>query len=128
VKRITFPITPVGKPRMTQRDKWKKRKVVQRWFAFKDELRRQAGLIGFVPPPCGMGLRFVLPMPESWSKKMKAGMDGKPHQAKPDKDNLEKAFLDALLEEDSVVWQTAGVEKRWGRTGRIEVYIYGGTE
>jgi len=57
-------------------------------------------------------------MPKSWSKKKRAEMAGKPHQAKPDKDNLEKALLDAVFEEDSQIWDNR-VSKFWGDEGAI---------
>ncbi|MGU0055537.1 RusA family crossover junction endodeoxyribonuclease [Enterobacter hormaechei] len=43
-------------------------------------------------------------------------MNGKPHQQKPDKDNLEKALLDAIFDDDSRVWD-GRVTKVWGRGG-----------
>lgn len=36
---IEYPIVPVPKPRMTQRDKWQKRPAVMRYRAFCDEVR-----------------------------------------------------------------------------------------
>ena len=36
---VIFRVTPIGKPRMTQRDRWKKRPPVVRYHAFKDQLR-----------------------------------------------------------------------------------------
>ena len=33
-----FNVNPVAKPRMTQRDKWKKRPVVDKYYAYKDEM------------------------------------------------------------------------------------------
>lgn len=33
-------------------------------------------------------------------------MNGKPHQSKPDKDNLERALLDALFEDDAHIWDS----------------------
>ena len=36
---MEYPIIPLGKPRMTQRDKWAKRPAVLRYRAFKDECR-----------------------------------------------------------------------------------------
>lgn len=41
-----------------------------------------------------------------------------PHMQKPDKDNLEKALLDCVFEEDSHVWD-GRVSKLWGWTGAI---------
>ena len=47
-------------------------------------------------------------------------MTGKPHQSKPDIDNLIKAFLDALLDDDAHVWDIRAT-KVWGTDGSIEV-------
>jgi Holliday junction resolvase RusA-like endonuclease len=112
----SYDITPMGKPRMTQRDKWKKRPVVERYFAFRDQVRLQ----GIQLPEYGYYIVFVLPMPKSWSKKKKAEMDRKPHQQRPDKDNLEKALLDAVFKDDCRVWD-GRVTKIWGREGKIIV-------
>src|SRR5690554_3514466 len=98
--RIVYPITPMGKPRMTQRDKWKQRPEVMRYRAFRDEVR----IRGVKLPESGYHLTFVLPMPKSWSKKKRDAMRGAPHQQRPDKDNLEKALLDAIFEEDARIW------------------------
>ncbi|MDY4380363.1 RusA family crossover junction endodeoxyribonuclease [Pectobacterium brasiliense] len=110
----TYNITPLGKPRMTQRDKWQKRPPVLRYRAFCDEVR----LNKITLPESGWHVTFVLPMPPSWSKKKRAEMNGKPHQQKPDKDNLEKALLDAIFDDDSRVWD-GRVSKVWGESGQI---------
>lgn len=109
-----FDITPMGKPRMTQADKWKKRPEVLRYRAFCDEVR----LHNVTLPESGYHVIFVLPMPPSWSKKKRAGHDGQPHQSKPDKDNLEKALLDAIFDDDSKIWD-GRVTKIWGEAGQI---------
>lgn len=109
-----FDITPVGKPRQTQADKWKKRPPVMRYRAFCDQVRRNKITI----PECGYHVTFVLPMPPSWSRKKRAEMNGKPHQQKPDRDNLEKALLDAVFDEDCRVWD-GRTTKLWGETGQI---------
>lgn len=57
-------------------------------------------------------------MPPSWSEKKRREMEGKPHQQKPDLDNLLKS-LDALYEDDSVIWKISA-EKVWAREGFIE--------
>jgi len=111
---VKYDIVPVSKPRQTQRDKWKKRDCVLRYRAFKDEVRLHRVQV----PESQAHIIFVLPMPKSWSKKKRAEMAGKPHQAKPDKDNLEKALLDAVFEEDSQIWDNR-VSKFWGDEGAI---------
>ena len=110
-----YPITPVPKPRMTQRDRWAKRPGVMRYRAFCDECR----LRGVKLPEAGARVTFILPMPKSWPKRKRSEMDGQPHQAKPDTSNLLKALEDALHVDDAAIWHYAGVQKRWGREGRI---------
>lgn len=109
-----YNITPLGKPRMTRADKWKKRPEVLRYRAFCDEVKLNKVTL----QESGYHVIFVLPMPPSWSKKKRALMDGEPHQQKPDKDNLEKALLDALFGEDSHIWD-GRVTKIWGETGKM---------
>jgi len=111
-----YNITPIPKPRMTQRDKWAKRPIVLRYFAYRDEVR----LKGVELPECNYHVIFVLPMPKSWSKKKKLIHKGQAHQQTPDKDNLEKALLDAVYKDDSKVWD-GRVTKVWGDKGAIIV-------
>jgi Holliday junction resolvase RusA-like endonuclease len=110
----SYEIVPMGKPRMTQKDKWAKRPAVLRYRAFKDECR----LKKVVVPESAAHIIFVIPMPSSWSKQKRAEMAGKGHQQKPDLDNLHKALLDAVFEEDSHVFDHR-VSKIWGVTGKI---------
>jgi Holliday junction resolvase RusA-like endonuclease len=117
---IILMVEPMGKPRMTQRDKWKGRGVVLRYHAFCDSLRAEAGRKAYTPAPQGERVTFWIGMPSSWTKEKRARMYGEPHQQRPDLDNLHKAFLDALLPEDCMVWDTS-IRKLWGTYGRIEV-------
>lgn len=111
---MIYNITPVPKPRMTQGDRWSKRKPVLNYFAFKSECK----LKGVTIPECNYHVIFVIPMPKSWSNKKRAEMKGKPHQQRPDKDNLEKGLLDAIFDEDCRVWDGRAT-KIWGETGQI---------
>ena len=109
-----YDITPIGKPRMTQRDRWHKRPATAAYWSYKAQVR----LLGIELPESGYHITFVIPMPQRWSKKKRAQPAGPPHQQKPDKDNLEKALLDAVFDEDSHVWD-GRVTKIWGERGRI---------
>lgn len=111
-----YDITPLGKPRQTQRDRWAKRPAVLRYRAFCDEVR----LNQIQLPDSGCHITFVLPMPDSWSKKKRAQLSGQPHQQRPDVDNLHKALMDAVFEEDSAVWD-ARITKIWGEKGQIRI-------
>jgi len=111
-----YQITPVSKPRMTQRDKWKKRPATTKYFAFKDEVKR----LGITVNESGDHITFIIPMPKSWSRKKMIEMDGMPHQQRPDVDNLTKALLDSIYEEDAGVWDIR-TTKVWGALGKITI-------
>ncbi len=115
---IDIQITPIPKPRMTQRDKWGKRMVVMRYRLFCDELRLKAG--SFCLPDMGWHVVFIMPMPQSWSKKKRASMRGQWHQQKPDLDNLVKALCDAFRKDDSTICHFSAA-KLWGDSGRIRI-------
>lgn len=125
---VVFPVVPMGKPRMTQRDKWARRPAVMRYRAFKDELRsamtnqpdlRLAIAQGAIDR---VSWTAYLPIPASWPAKKKALLAGAPHRQKPDRDNIDKALLDALFADDSGI-ASGHLTKRWddGRGPRIEV-------
>ena len=109
-----YDITPVSKPRMTQQDRWHKRPATAAYWAFKAEVR----LLGINIPESGYHITFIIPMPKSWSQKKRTQLNGQAHQQKPDKDNLEKALLDAIFDDDSRVWD-GRVTKLWGEKGQI---------
>lgn len=117
-----YPITPVAKPRMTNRDRWlyPPREPVRKYLVFANTCRLQK--IGL--PFGGAHITFILPMPDSWSEKKKKQFDGKPHQLKRknDWDNLGKALSDAIYGEDSMIWDIR-ITKFWGRSGKIIVEV-----
>ena len=108
-----FDINPVPKPRQTRSAHWKKTPSDKRYYAFKDAIRSSV-----VVPESGYHVLFVLKMPLSWSKKKKKEMRHKPHQSRPDLDNMTKAFFDACYKEDSHIWD-GRCSKVWGDTGKI---------
>lgn len=126
-----FDIIPMGGVRMTQRDriflnpnhedpKKRQRKSVTEYFAFKNKLAEQAKSMNFV---LGKHLDAVyfIPMPNSWSEKKKARMNGFPHEATPDTDNITKAIKDSLKLRDCDVWWEKA-EKRWAYRGSILIF------
>lgn len=120
MEQVRFAVTPMGKPRMTRRDKWAERDVVMRYRAYKDELKYQARETKYTLGDT-LGITFFLPMPESWSQVKRVEMLGKPHQQKPDIDNLVKGFMDAFLVEDSGVWNLKA-QKLWAINGAIDIF------
>ena len=106
---VRLNIAPCSKPRMTQRDKWKKRQCVLDFFAFRDAVRQEKEnkweKEGIDFEYESFDIEFHIEMPKSWSKKKRSEMIGKPHQQRPDLDNFLKAWKDSVYEEDAIVWQ-----------------------
>jgi len=120
--KITIPVPPMGKPRMTQRDRWAQRDCVVRYRAYCDAIREH--LPSGIACSGTVNWRAYFPIPESWSKKRKTETAGKPHTQKPDRDNIDKGLLDCLFRDDSIVWRGT-LEKYWddGKGPRIELEV-----
>lgn len=118
---IKFDVNPIGKPRMTVSDKWKKRDATGRYWVFKDQLRNIAKGHNFKMPESDIHMLFNIEMPQSWPKKKKEEMDGKPHLSKPDGDNILKAVQDSLCDNDSYIWDVR-ITKKWAYKGSIKIY------
>jgi Holliday junction resolvase RusA-like endonuclease len=113
----TIQVEPMGKPRMTQRDKWQQRPAVMKYRTYCDELRLRLPLYDL---PAQLHITFYLPMPKSWSKKRRTETAGRPHDQKPDIDNLAKGFMDAFHTEDKHVYSLTA-EKYWSEYGAVVV-------
>jgi len=94
-------VEPVGKPRMSQRDKWSKRPATTKYWNYKDQLVTAMAKEDF--NPVKMSVQFFVSMPKSWSNKKKTEKGGRYHDQKPDLDNLCKAVMDCLMQDDSKV-------------------------
>lgn len=117
-------LLPVPKPRMTQRDRWAKRPAVVKYYAYCDELREiWKKENGDIPVSHSLKLEFGIPMPNSWSQKRKKQLAGSPHQQRPDIDNLVKAFLDALCEDDSYIFHIHA-SKYWDKVDGTGYILY----
>lgn len=124
---FTSHVNPIGKPRMTQRDRWKRRPCVLIYHEFKDKLRADAESAGLTSEVKAKGLSWnaYIPMPKSWSIKKKAEMHYALHQSRPDRDNIDKAILDTLFKEDRCI-AYGTIRKYWCHPGeeRIELLIH----
>ncbi len=115
---MIYNIKPIPKPRMTRSDKWKQRVCVMKYRAFKDEIK-----LNRVKFNNHDYVVFGIEMPKSWSQKKKSIMINKPHQQRPDCDNMIKGFFDALYLEDSHIYSFQA-RKYWAD----KPYIYVGKE
>ena len=128
---ITFNIPPMGKPRITRRDPWAKRPCVLRYWEFKDALQAILEANVDVPEFIDNGTIYrvdwiaYFPMAKSWSKLKRSKHMGQIHQQKPDRDNVDKAILDAIFIDDSVI-SDGLLKKRWddGAGARIEIVFH----
>ena len=120
VFRLDIP--PCPKPRMTRADRWKKRKSVVKFFAFRDAVRQfqKTHAISW----WSFDIEFHVPMPKSWSKKKQALHNGQPHNQRPDLDNYLKAWKDSVYEEDAVVWRIKATKLWTDGSGHIVVSQY----
>jgi Holliday junction resolvase RusA-like endonuclease len=110
---MLYPIKPCTKPRQTQRDKWldPPRAPVRRYRNFKDEVKLHCVMVA----ECNCHIIFHI-------ETKKKELWGLPHQVTPDKDNLEKALLDAIFSNDAAIWDSR-VSKRWAEAGAIEINV-----
>jgi Holliday junction resolvase RusA-like endonuclease len=118
----TIPGKPIGKPRMTQSDKWKRRPCVVAYWEWADKARE---VMGELPPASDVDelhLTAYFEPPESWSKKRRVAAIGTKHRVKPDLDNVCKAAMDVLFKQDSAI-ADALVRKRWDWHPRLEIEI-----
>lgn len=90
-----------------------KRARLEKYRAYKEELRNLCLAEGFTLPNYGFAFYFYFPVPLKWSNKKKTLFHGQPHLAEPDVDNCEKAFYDALSITDERVGQVSGHGKFW---------------
>lgn len=118
---VLMQVIPCPAPRQSRRDAWNPRPCVIRYRAFCDAVR-SAWPAGIKFPEEGAHITFWMPMPKSWSQKKKLRMMGQPHRQRPDVDNLQKAFIDALHQDDAHIHDIR-VSKRWALNGQIGVTL-----
>ena len=121
--RFTIPGLPIGKPRMTQRDRWAKRKCVLKYRDWADLARAVAGPLP--PADTVLSLSWVATFvpAASHSKAKRDAMIGQLHRQKPDRDNIDKAVLDALYPDGDAAIPGGTIRKVWGTTAKLEIEI-----
>jgi Holliday junction resolvase RusA-like endonuclease len=126
---LFIPVEPMGAVRMTQMGKFKSPSA-RRYLSYKSHLQWQAKLLGkgkfFSSGPLEVHIRFIMSIPESYSKKKKASLIGEYHIKKPDTDNLVKGVFDSLnkilWQDDNQVSKVTAI-KVYGETPGIEVEV-----
>lgn len=116
----------IGKPRMSQSDRWKNRPCVNNYWAYKNEINILLWSQGVKLPknPQQIVIICYIEHPVSWPQKKSAEKHYTQHDQKPDCDNIEKGILDILFKEDKAIFCTTTL-KFWCDKDeeRIEVYI-----
>lgn len=116
----------IAKPRMTQRDKWKKRKCVVDYYAYADKVRAVVLEKGIKLPEhkqvVDLSWTAWFEVPSSMAKIAKT-MIGSLHKAKPDRDNIDKAVLDILFPNGDSGVACGTIGKFYGTESRIDISI-----
>jgi hypothetical protein len=74
-----------------------RKRQLEKYNAYKEELRWLAKKGGFSVPEGYFAIWFCVPYPKSWRPKKVREMLYTPHQNTPDCDNMMKSFLDGLM-------------------------------
>jgi len=118
---LVIEIEPMGAPRTTRNSRFNptKSNAIDRYVATTTKIREDCALLGYKLGAV-LNVRFEISMPKSWSDKKRAQHAGRPHQSKPDLDNMIKLVMDAFKGDDSHV-HTITARKIWATTGRIVI-------
>jgi len=122
-RSFSIPCAIMGKPRMTQRDKWQTRPCVERYRTLADTLRSHVGPI--TADIVRVDWVAYIAMPKSWPEKRRREMLDQVHRQTPDKDNIDKTLLDVLFSQDAKVSGGQSL-KLWSeqRDARVDVWLY----
>lgn len=102
---------------MTQSDKWKGREVVDRYWAYAGALRAGFNRTTKFHLCSSVRVLAVFATPHE-------ALYGKPHQVKPDADNILKGVMDSLILIDEGT-STVFCDKVWGAENRISIVLDG---
>lgn len=110
-------VAAMAKPRQTRRDKWAKRPAVVRYREWCSLLRRVAS-----PPDPNTVDSFnwmaSFQFPARWRKSLRVGGH---HRQRPDRDNLDKAFLDCLWPDSDSGIAAGWIQKVWAEKNAFVV-------
>lgn len=120
---IVVPGPPIGKPRMTQRDKWRQRPAVMRYRAWADRVRAIAGVLPPAERVLSLSWTAYFEPPKSWPKKRRLAAIGTKHRVKPDSSNISKGIEDILWPAGDSALADGSYAKRWDWDARLEIRI-----
>ena len=105
MKEYHIDIVPMGAVRMTRKGKYKD-EAAQRYLSYKQAIQWQVAVQNkeekIFENPVKVYVVFFMPIPKSWSKPKRERHAFKPHNVKPDIDNVLKGLFDAL---NGLVWK-----------------------
>jgi hypothetical protein len=119
VLNYTIPGEAPGKPRMSQRDKWKKRDCVVAYFGWCDLARKHCPDLPTAVSVDAYSIIAYYRPPASWSVAKQTAAIGTVKRTKPDGDNVLKAVCDALWKDDHALGDIAGVYRRYDWQPRL---------
>jgi Holliday junction resolvase RusA-like endonuclease len=115
---------------------YRKKKQIEKYYAFKDELAFWFKKNKIEPPYKNFSIQFRLPIGDSIRPKIAESRVGKDHEQRPDVDNMNKAYLDSFNKRKTMMWfdykdcitNRIFISKVWCRQGeegiRIREYDY----
>lgn len=123
----------LGDPNVKLGRNLNRKRQLEKYNAYKEELRWLAKKINFELPNGCFAIFFYVDMPVSWRKKQRLAKAGTPHTSKPDCDNLIKSMIDGLVprknkskgekgRDDKEIWSYAAF-KYWAHDGEARIVI-----
>lgn len=122
ITRFNIPAAAMGKPRMTQRDKWYKRDRTDKYWRWCEVVR---AFVNPVPPAETVEQLEIIAyymVPKSWSKKKRHAAIGTRKRTVPDHDNILKGILDALWKQDAALGDCI-IRRRWRHEDKTVIII-----
>ncbi len=124
---ITVPVTPVGKPRQTQRDRWAKRECVMRYRAYADQVclcvRQQVGILPEAAQIARLDWVAYFVPPLSWNNKKRLAAYDELHRVRPDLDNICKGIFDILFPGGDSAIAHGEYKKLWAPLARLVITV-----
>jgi Holliday junction resolvase RusA-like endonuclease len=119
--RLPFPA--MGKPRMTRRDRWKKRPLIRNYFSWCDMVRLTMESWPNPEEVYRVEIETHTTPPTRFGPGQKRAMYGTLKRTPPDPDNVAKAFLDTWWKNDAGVGDLV-VRRRWWDKDEVVITMH----